>query len=407
MKPTQFLNYTIMRMLIISSIIALMAFTTTACHSARKFAENGDYDSAIEYCVKHLRGKKKKQDDLVRGLEMAYERAQDRDLRRLENLQAQNTLESWERAHSVALDIRDRQDLVEPLVPLRSKDGYIAHFEFVGAEKMVANAAAKASELMYAQAERLLVQAETGDRKAARTAYDLLEDLGRKYTRNYRDSQHLMSTALHLGASYTLFSVSNQSNEVLPVQVENKLTRLAVQNLDARWKKFDTSRDGNQKYHYRAKFILERIEVSPELVRENRYWDEKHINDGFEYVLDKRGNVIKDSLGNDMKRVKTAIVRADVLEINQRKTALVRGMLEVYDATGSQLLERKPITTEVVFDHLSVSWRGDERALSDKTRCNLGRVPAPFPSDSDLLYQASDQLQPMLADALRSSKAIM
>jgi hypothetical protein len=395
-----------MRTVMFLLAFALITSLTTACRSAQKMMERGDYDAAIEYCVKHLRGKKKKKEELVQGLEVAFERAQQRDMNRFESLMRQNTRESWDKAHNIALDIRDRQDLVEPLVPLRSKSGNIARFDFVNVDKMLVESREKASSMLYAEAERLLNTAEAGDRSAARKAYDLLDELGKKYGKDYRDRQHLMSTALRLGASYTIFTVTNASDQILPARFEDELMSVSTRNLDSRWKKFDQKPDRNTQYQYQAKFVLQTIDISPEFVRENRYWDERTIEDGFEYVLDKRGNVMKDTLGNDVKRPKKVLVRAEILEINQRKTARVDGKLEVYDASGSKLLDRRPLGTEVVFDHLSVTFRGDERALSDKTRCNLGKAPAPFPTNGQMIDLASDRLHPLIADALRSSSAI-
>ena len=43
------------------------------------------------------------------------------------------------------------------------------------------------------------------------------------------------------------------------------------------------------------------IDISPEQINEKQIIREKVIKDGFDYVLDKRGNVAKDSLGNDIK----------------------------------------------------------------------------------------------------------
>ncbi len=395
-----------MRTVIMMLALTLIASLTIGCRSAQKMAESGNYDGAIEYAAKRLRGKKNKKDELVRVLEYAFERAQTRDLNRLDHLTSQNTRESWDKAYNLALDIRDRQYLVEPLVPLRSKAGYIARFDFVDIERTLAESRDKASSMLYAEAERYLKIAETGDRSAARRAYDLLDELGKKYNKDYRDRQHLMSTALRLGASYTIFSMTNASNQILPARFENELMTLSTRDLDSRWKKFDSRPEPNKNYQYQAKFVLHTVEVSPEFVRENRYTDERIIEDGFEYVLDKRGNVVKDSLGNDVKQPRKVLIRADVLEINQRKTARVEGKLEVFDATGTKLLDRRPIGTTVAFDHLSVSYRGDERALSDKTRCNLGNAPAPFPTNAQMMELAADKLHPLIGDALRSCSAI-
>jgi|GEM_PF-4311208 len=58
----------------------LLAFLLTACHTAQKYVESGDYDSAIDLCVRKLKGKSKKKLEYVQGLELAFRKAQARDI---------------------------------------------------------------------------------------------------------------------------------------------------------------------------------------------------------------------------------------------------------------------------------------------------------------------------------------
>jgi hypothetical protein len=395
-------------LLFVLTTLFLTTFATSGCKSAQKQIESGNYDAAINHCVKNLAGKKKKKDDLVVGLERAFERAQERDLNRLEAYQRTNTIDSWDKAYDIAVMIQKRQEKVSPLMPLRSQKGYRARFDMVDAQNMVSQAREKSCQLRYVAAEGLLSKADReGDRASARDAYYVLEDLEKKYGRGYRDCQHLMSNALRLGATNIAFSVSNQTDQIIPMSVENDLLTLSARDMNTLWRKFDTSTSQNASaYQYRARFILEDIQISPEFVRENRYTDEADIKDGWEYVLDKLGNVRKDSTGRDIRRDKMVRVRADILEMNQRKTARVLGTVKIFDESGKRLLDSCPISTEVVFDHVSMTFRGDERALSDRTRCNLGRTPVPFPTHRDLMQLAANQLHPQVSEALRSTKAI-
>jgi hypothetical protein len=115
----------------------------TACRTAQKFTESGDYDGAIEFCVQKLRGKSKKKTEYVQGLELAFQKAQARDLRIAENLAAANRPENWEKVNNMHRKIQDRQNLVAPLLPLVSKDGYRARFEFVSLKNWKQKAAKK------------------------------------------------------------------------------------------------------------------------------------------------------------------------------------------------------------------------------------------------------------------------
>ena len=51
------------------------------------------------------------------------------------------------------------------------------------------------------------------------------------------------------------------------------------------------------------------------------YKGEKNIKDGFTYVLDTNGNVMKDSLGNDIKVDKIVKISAKKIEFEQTKSA--------------------------------------------------------------------------------------
>ena len=142
----------------------------TACRTAQKFTESGDYDGAIEFCVQKLRGKSKKKTEYVQGLELAFQKAQARDLRIAENLAAANRPENWEKVNNMHRKIQDRQNLVAPLLPLVSKDGYRARFEFVSIEKLEAESREKAAEYLYNRAEDLLLQADRGAKMTCENA---------------------------------------------------------------------------------------------------------------------------------------------------------------------------------------------------------------------------------------------
>ncbi len=68
----------------------LLLFLFSACRSAQKYVESGDYDSAIDLCIRKLKGKPKKKAEYVQGLELAFKKAQARDLATIEQLKAEN-----------------------------------------------------------------------------------------------------------------------------------------------------------------------------------------------------------------------------------------------------------------------------------------------------------------------------
>jgi len=385
----------------------LLSFLLTACHTAQKYVESGDYDSAIDLCIRKLKGKSKKKLEYVQGLELAFRKAQARDLTTIEQLKAESRPELWERVHDIHLDIRNRQNKISPLTPLTAKNGHRAQFQFVDIATMERQSREKAAEYLYDQSVTLIDQAERGDRMAARKAYDLLLNLQKRYYPNYRDKDVLLAKARDLGTSYIVFEVKNQSGKLLPRGFANRLMAFDKQGLDSQWREFSFEAKPGLHYDYKAVFKVNAIDISPERVQERSYMDEKKIQDGWDYVLDQRGNVKKDSLGNDIKTPHMVVIRAEVLEVHQTKAARIAGSVEIRDAKNGSLLETCELATEVVFENYASTFRGDERALTQDSKNRMGNRPLPFPQDEDMLVQAAERLKPDVKEELRRSRAIL
>lgn len=378
-----------------------------ACRSAQKYVESGDYDGAISYCVQKLRGKAKKKTELVQGLERAFQKAQARDLLIARHLADESRPENWEKVNALHRKIRDRQNKISPLLPLVSKDGYRAQFEFVSIEKLEAESREKAADYLYSRAEALLDEADRGDRQAAREAYQLLEDLGHRYYRSYKNKDQLMQDARTLGTTHILFEIKNQSDQLLPRAFQDRVLSLGTYDLNSEWKAFHFRSEPDVPVDYRVVFNIRRVDISPERVNERIYTDEKEIEDGWEYVLDDRGNVKKDTAGNDIKVPRYIRIRADVLETRQTKAARLTGTLDIIDAARNTRLDSREMSTEILFEHFASTFRGDPRALSQASRNCIGNRPVPFPADEDMLVQAADRLKPELRDELRRNRAIL
>ncbi len=384
----------------------LLAFLLTACHTAQKFVESGDYDSAIDFCVQKLQGKPKKKIEYVQGLEVAFQKAQSRDLATIDQLMATDRPENWERINQIHRIIRNRQNKIAPLLPLSDKDGYQAKFAFVNIEKLENESCEKAAAYLYDRAQTSLSKAERGDKQAARDAYYDLVDLGNRYFHDYKDKAQMMQQARTLGTSYVLFEVKNQSDKVLPKAFAERILAIGKRDLDSEWKSYYFAAAEGIQFDYKAIFKIRQIDISPERVQERQYIDEKEIEDGYDYVLDAKGNVMKDTLGNDVKVKRYARIRAFVTEVHQSKGARLTGFVEVHDAYRNTLLGTRDLGTEVLFDHYASTFSGDQRALTNDSCNRIGGVPVSFPRDEDMLVQAADRLKPDLRDELRRNSLI-
>jgi len=373
-----------------------------ACTTPRRYIESSRYDDAIALALRRLSGKKNKKTETVKDLERAFAKAQERDLKAAQHLAATGRPENWRRINQLHRQIAFRQGLIAPLLPLVSKNGYRARFEFVDIARMESESRERAAEYLYNRAQALLERGRNGDRKAARAAYEDLCEIENQYYRDYRDKDALLQEALHCGTVHIGLEVINQSNKILPARFSDRLLSFEASAINPKWNRFYLRPPADLSLNYRVVFTIDLVNITPERVLERQYTEEKTVEDGWEYILDERGNVKKDSLGNDMKRSRWVKVCADVVEVQQSKAAQLAGVLSIYDERGCCLLSR-PLSADVFFENSFLTYQGDRRALSAETLYRLGQTPMPFPSDADMLLRAAERLTPLVRNELYSN----
>lgn len=108
--------------------------------------------------------------------------------------------------------------------------------------------------------------------------------------------------------------------------------------------------------------------------------------------MDSNGNVQKDTLGNDIRTPRYAVVEARVTEIFREKNLELRAELELLNVEENLgLIE--PIIVRAVFEDYSCFVSGDRRALTERTRKRLKDYPAEFPTDFRLLLDTSNEVK--------------
>lgn len=377
----------------------------SACGNPAKLLERGEYEDAISLGVKKLSGKKKKKVKHVKTLEDAFARATHADMRQIKVLEKEGREENWVEINNTHQRIRRRQELIEPLLPLYASDGYKAEFKFVKIEDLELESKEKAADYFYSEGKRQLAQAEHGDKAAARQAYEDFDEIGRYY-KNYKDEDRLMKRAKELGTVYVLFKMENDSRTLLPKDFEREIKRISVRDIDSEWRTIHLNPEGGLKYDYNVVMRLTSIEVSPDLIKEREYVDDKTIEDGWEYVLDQNGNVVKDTAGNDVKVPKKVLIKARVFESYQRKEAHVGGRLEFFDNVEKEIIHTEPLAVDALFENYAATFDGDKRALSDESKQKIGNSPRPFPSSEVLVLQAAEVLKPVVKDKIARSRVL-
>ncbi len=375
-----------------------LSLSLLSCASADKMVEQGDYDGAIRLATQKLAGKKKKEEYVI-ALEKGFEKITRQDMASIDARSMSNRAEDWESIIRTARNIQSRQDRIEPLLPLVSENGYRAKFTFVDTDKIINEAKDKVVSLYETRLVDYVKAGRGGDKSSARAAYDLLNHI-RSLNSDYVRPE-LKEEMRQLGINHIIVAMENNSQVFIPTSVVDELMSNDFSRNNGNWNRFYLSNVDGLEPDFSVKLKIQEILVTPDGGQERRADYSKEIVDGWEYVLDARGNVLKDSLGNDVKRDKLVRVNATVLELVQSKKALLRSRLEIVNEKTSIQICSENIEVEEIFGHVARNIIGDDRALELNMRTRI--QPLPFPSESDLIRDAFRGLKPKFVNEIRNA----
>ena len=380
-------------------LICLIAFT--GCESSKTALRKGDYDLAIKKSVKKLRKDPTNQKEVL-VLEEAYKKAQLSDLDKINFMKKEGDPNSWEKIFNAYSRIKDRQEMIKSLPPLKVGTRTVS-FEYINCDDEIIQAKQKAAEYFYVHALSLI---QKGGKQNARIAYSEFEKV-KQYYSDYKDIDQQLSKVSQLGLSNVLFKMKNQTRVPLPREFEEDLTKISLHELNQKWTKYYTKETKGMDYDFTILVNMKMIDVSPESVKEIHNTESREFQDGWNYALDEKGNVKKDSLGNDIKTPKTRRVSCEVIENVKKKSARIAGTVDYVNNSTGQLMKSEPIAADAFFENSSATALGDISALRPETKNKIGKPPVPFPSDFDLLLQAGTTLKSMTKDIIWRNKNLL
>jgi molecular chaperone GrpE (heat shock protein) len=144
--------------------------------------------------------------------------------------------------------------------------------------------------------------------------------------------------------------------------------------------------------------------VSPDQSLQRDSVIKRRIEDGFTYVMDKKGNVMKDSLGNDIKQTKYKNLQCALVETIQSKTCRIDGDVDVIQMNPNKELRKDPIRAESNFENISSRALGDIQALNanqlERTKTSI----VPFPTDIEMVIRCSQSLKMAIRGAIQNDR---
>ncbi|WP_142785771.1 hypothetical protein [Changchengzhania lutea] len=388
-----------MKKLLLSTIALALLIACSISKKMEKKLSVGHYDSAISDAISKLRTNKDKRGkaDFILMLEEAYIKATERDLSDIDFLKKDNNPENYIRIYDRYVGLNERQERIKPLLPLYV-NGREIKLTFNNYINQIINYKNNASEQIYNNTKPLLTSSNKLD---IRNAYNALQDI-ENINPNYKDVRQLMDVAHQKGTDYILVNMMNDSGKIIPERLENDLLNFSSYGLNNFWAVYHSSSEDSVNYDYNMLVNLRGIDISPEQIKEHQIIKEKEIADGKKNLLDDRGKIVKDSLGNNIQVDNLKTVRCEYYEFKQFKSTQVTGNVEYINLNTKQLVDAFPVSSTFVFEHVYATSRGDRRALETDLIPFLERRAVPFPTEEQMIYDAGEDLKLQLKNIINS-----
>ena len=386
-----------MRKIISSFFILTLLFA--GCGSSKKQLQKGNYDAAIEKAVKQLR---KDPDDSkqIDILSQSYKIANDQDKERIRYLKMEGRPDSWDEIYMNYKALNDRQSIVRTVTPLNN-NGKTVDFPYEDYMPEMVGAKRKAADFYYAHGIELM---KVGIKDSYRQAFNEFVR-AKQYVGDYEGIDNKIQDAKFLGMSRVFVSVRNSSVLKFPPEFEHDLLALDLPRLNSDWVEYHTQNlNENTKYDYYVNVNVKNIAVSPDQTVQRDSVIKREVDDGFKYVLDTKGNVRKDSLGNDIKERKTKTVQCALVETIQSKACRIDGDIEVIQVNPDKVLKKDPIGAQSNFENISSRALGDLQALNKQQLERTKTAIVPFPSDIEMVMRCSESLKMAIRGAIENNR---
>jgi hypothetical protein len=379
-----------------------LAIILSGCGSSRKQLEKGNYDAAIASAVKQLR---RDPDDAKQAaiLERSYGVVNEQDHERIRFLKMEGRPQNWDEIYLIYKRLSDRQSLVRTILPLQA-GGRSVDFPYVEYMQEMIAAKRKSADYYYAHGNELM---KNGLKDSYRQAFaEFIR--AKEYVGDYEGIDNKIQEARYLGMSRVYVALQNTTMIKFPREFEEDLISVDLQALNSEWVEYHTiNLDNNIEYDYYINVNVKNIAVSPDQTSQVDSVIKRDVEDGFSYKLDKKGNVMKDTLGNDIKIKKYKTLQCALISTLQTKTCRIDGDIEIIQANPNKLLKKDPMGAQSIFENVSARAVGDLGALNasqlNRTRTQI----VPFPSDIEMVLRCSGNLKRAIRGSIQSNRRLI
>lgn len=384
----------------INLIISVLAvFFLWSCSSSSKQFKKGHYDKAISIATKKLRGDPSIEKE-INILLKASKNANQIDKERISFLKLEGRPEVWEEVYNLYNRLKSRQSIVESAMPLML-NGSRVNIKHIDYDLDIVTAKKKAAEYLYVHATKLY---ESNDISQIRRAYEEFKQV-KWFYEGYKDVDQMIIAARQKGTSNVFVQSKNHTRFKLPRKFIDEIVPKNLSPLSSKW--IEYYRTEQSIYDYTVTINLNSVKLSPELLKEETFTEKKTIRDGWEYKLDHNGNVMKDTLGNDIKLEKYTDIYCRVNKTIQRRDVNLFAEIVYKSLIKNRVIKNIPLRTNWFIENVYATANGDFRALSPENKKLLQNKPIRMPNDIELIVNASGVLKEAVTNELRRNKHVI
>ena len=380
----------------------VVAIILSGCGSSKKQLERGNYDAAIATAVKQLR---KDPDDAkqIATLERSYKIVNDQDNERIRFLKMEGKPQNWDEIYLIYKRLNDRQSLVRTVMPLNAGSRTV-EFPYIDYMPEMIGAKRKSADFYFAHGNELM---KNGLKDSYRQAFAEFVR-AKEYVGDYEGIDNKIQEAKYLGMSRVFVSLQNTTMVKFPQEFEEDLLTVDLQALNSEWVEFHTiNLDDNIKYDYFINVNVRNIAVSDNQTAQRDSVIKRDVEDGFNYQLDSKGNVMKDSLGNDIKVKKYKTLQCALISTIQTKACRIDGDIEIIQMNPNKVLKKDPIGAQSNFENISARALGDLGALNASQLERTKTQVIPFPSDIEMVLRCSESLKMAIRGSIQSNRRLI
>jgi uncharacterized protein YceK len=383
----------------IVSVSIILILILSGCSSSKKQLEKGNYEAALDKAVKQLR-KDSRDTKQISILDKSFKTLSEQDNERIRYLKLEEKPANWDEIYQINKRMSDRQAYVRTVTPLEL-NGKTIEYPYVDYMPEMVAAKRKSADFYFAHGNELM---KNKLKESYRQAYyEFIR--AREYVGNYEGIDNKIDDAKYLGMSRVLITLQNKSLIKFDQEFEQDLLSLDLPRLNSEWVEYHTQDlNQNTQYDYFVNVNVRNIIVSPDQTMQKDTVVKKEVEDGFSYQLDKKGNVMKDSLGNDIKTKKYKTLQCALIETIQSKACQINGDVEVIQVNPNKVLKKDPLGAQSDFEYVSARALGDIQALSQAQIEKTKSKAVPFPSDMEMVLRCSDALKQAINGAVQSNK---